>query len=305
MANQSADTVGLVYAPEASYGVAPSSGGKLLRFTGESLTGTADTTESAEIVSTRQSAGSVRTGVSGGGSFDFEMSWSTFDDMLEGALGGTFDSSGVLQVGTALPSFTFEKQFTDLASDRFQRFTGQLVNALSINVAIGSIIGGTVDLLGNFPTIETAAFDGTPDPINSEEVMDVVNFVQAIDENGSPLSGVREFSLAIANNVRLQPQLGSAAAAGAAPGRFVLTGSLVTYFASDALLAKFLDNTETSLELSIGGASSKRYDFLMQRVNFTAGSVNAGSGNSDVLVELEFSAKIDSTASTLQITRTP
>jgi len=88
------------------------------------------------------------------------------------------------------------------------------------------------------------------------------------------------------------------------PGRSNLTGSISAYFENKALLDKFIDETESSIELELGSTNNK-YDFLIPRIKYTGGD-NPASGEGPIVLNMPFQALYDTTEETnLKITRTP
>jgi len=77
---------GLAYLKEATWGTTPASALTDLRWTGESLTGGITKTKSTEIRSDRQTTDLILTGSECSGGFNFELSYSDFDELFEGAL---------------------------------------------------------------------------------------------------------------------------------------------------------------------------------------------------------------------------
>lgn len=103
MALASTSSVGLTYLEESTYGTTPETGTSVpLRITGEDLSFDFTTETSKEINNTRQSPDSILVNASAAGGFNFELSYSTFDDFLEALLASTFDTSngtaGVLSI---------------------------------------------------------------------------------------------------------------------------------------------------------------------------------------------------------------
>lgn len=82
----SSSLVALSYAEETTWGVTPAGPLKELRWTGESLALTTTSEVSAEVRADRQVPDVVRTGVDIQGDINIELSFGTFDDLLEGAL---------------------------------------------------------------------------------------------------------------------------------------------------------------------------------------------------------------------------
>lgn len=299
---QGTNTVALRYVKEVTEGTAPTAGWAELRYTGESLAPTQQTTESAEIIATRESQGAVRTAVGSAGDVNLEWHYGTFDALLQGALGGTW-TSDVLKVGTTLDSFSLEKKFPD--STTFELFTGCFVNSLSMDISVGSIMTGAIGFLGRQPSFSGSQTEATAvTAVNANPIWNGIDHISAITEGGGSITGVQKISLAIDNSVRAQNQLGDIDPVGIAPGTFKLSGAITLYYTSATIINKFLNFTDTSLSFKAGGASAKNYVFDIAKVNYTDAKVLATGINGDVLAELSWQAKIDATDTTLKITRT-
>lgn len=76
----------LYYSEEVTWGVTPAIALKAMRFTGETLNYSIDTTQSKEIRSDRQITDLIRTDVEPGGNVNFELSYGAPDDLFQGAL---------------------------------------------------------------------------------------------------------------------------------------------------------------------------------------------------------------------------
>ena len=110
-------------------------------------------------------------------------------------------------------------------------------------------------------------------------------------------------SLTIDNNLRAQNEIGNLGATGIGLGQFSVTGSMSAYFSSGTLYEKFVNGTDSALSITLNDGSNS-YTFLLPKIEYTTGTVTAGSTNSDVMSDLEFIAKYDtSEACTLKITR--
>lgn len=89
----SANLVRVVLIPESSYGETPGSGNfKTVRFTGETLSGTPDTTESKLLRIDRQPSGQVVTGLQVGGNLNIELAKDAVTDLiLSSAMNNAWD----------------------------------------------------------------------------------------------------------------------------------------------------------------------------------------------------------------------
>lgn len=107
-----ANRVQLSYMPESIWGTTPSAALQAIRFVSESLGFNIDNISSNEIDYTRMVADLVQTGAEVGGGIDFEFSYGTFDDLLEGALmsdwvGVAGGATGSITSGTAGSNLEF------------------------------------------------------------------------------------------------------------------------------------------------------------------------------------------------------
>jgi len=307
MATQPTNTVALRYVPEVTPGTSPTSGWKEIRYTGESLAPTQDTTESAEIVASRESQGAVRTGVGGAGGFNVEMHYGTFDDFLAAAFFGAWTGPHVLKVGSvAASSMSIEKKFGALTTPQYQLFAQAYADSFSIDIAVKQIMTGGFTFLSKQPVMSgTQTSTLAPAAINTNPIWNSIDHISAITEGGSPLTGVTKISLNVANGIRRQDVLGTTAPFGFAPSKFKVTGSLTCYMQDASLINKFTGFTQSALAFRLGTGAGLLYDFSIAKMRYTDGKVVAGAGDQDVMVELSFMAQVDATDTILKITRTP
>ena len=294
---------GLRYVPEVTYGVTPSTPAMVaLRHKGCSLGQTKDTFQSEELRSDRQISdlrhGTIR--VSGG--IDFELSYGEFDPILEAALFGAWDTN-VLKAGVTAKSFTFERAFSDIT--KYAAFTGCMVNSMSLTVPSNGMVTGSFDIVGK----DAEAITGTPldaSPTASQTNSPFDGFTGTIKEGGSSIAIITQVELSLANSLDPAFVLGSRYAAGITPGRSNLTGTVSALFESETLLNKFINETESSLEFTLGNGTSKSYTFLIPRIKYSGGGDAPVSGEGRIALSLPFQALYDSvTGTNLQITRIP
>jgi len=104
---------------ESVWGTTPASAMDTMRFTGEGLGFKIDNVTSNEIRSDRQISDLVQVGAEASGNIDFELSYGTYDDFMEGALGNLFtnidsagDNDGILVAGAAASNLDFSLNAT-------------------------------------------------------------------------------------------------------------------------------------------------------------------------------------------------
>ena len=155
---------GLAYVKEASWGATPASPLVDLRWTGESFSYNLTKTKSTEIRDDRQNTDLILTGADCSGGFNFELSYSDFDEMMEGSLWSAgwstastisdssigFDSGGRIyrEVGT----------FSSLTTGQWVNISGATAATNNGYFRITSTASTGIAVL---PTISTAATGDT------------------------------------------------------------------------------------------------------------------------------------------------
>jgi hypothetical protein len=304
MANSSQTRVASI--AEVTFGTTPSTPTFLnQRFVSESLNANIDTVTSNEIRPDRNVADIIQVSQSASGGIDFELSYGSFDAWLEGLFFSTW-STNVLKNGVTQKSFTIEKTFETGATDQYHRFTGAMVNSMSLSMATSSIVTGSFDFLAaGFSSAQAAISGATYTGANSNDVINAATNFASLALTGVTSPELTALDISITNNLTLQQVLGSLDARGVTAGRFQVTGNITAYFENEELYELFLGATATDLTFKLGGSSSKNYVFEMPNIKFNSGEVVAGGNDQPLLVKLAFTALYDSGESaSMKITRT-
>lgn len=309
--NASARGYRVAYIKEVTQGTTPTTAPTLLRTTGGGMKISAQTVESDELQLTEVSD-VIRTNVDGTGTINFEYSYGGIHPLLEGLFGGVF-STNVLKVGTTPTFFTIEDQFTDIS--RYLAAKGCVIEGISITLAQGQKITGTVTYRALTPPTSMASatvFGTAANAAPTNPIMSPVGSVRLIQEGGAldlgPAGiGTLGFTIEMTRTGIAQPQLGSTALSGLDHGTFVCKGTVALYVpaGASALMDKYLADTQTSLALTLGGASSLRDAYLFSKVRFTDGGIGDMQKNASANLNLSWQATYDATNSTVQVTRTP
>jgi len=123
-------------------------------------------------------------------------------------------------------------------------------------------------------------------------------------ENSSTIAVITSIELNLQNGLEPTFVVGSNSTPSITPGRSNLTGTVSAYFENKTLLDKFINETESSIELELGSTSNK-YDIEIPRIKYTGGE-NPASGEGPIVINMPFQALYDSGEGTnLKITRTP
>lgn len=309
----------LRYIVESTFGTTPATPTmEALRLTGESLHYTIGNSSSNELRGDRNTLDLVQTSASAGGGFNFELSYSEYETMMEAALQGTWTQVGAtdayeLKNGVVQRSFSIEKEFAD--AGQFLLYKGMVVNALNLNFASGAMVTGSIDFMGKnaVRSDTTAASSTTTSTVFN--IMNAVSGVGTILEGGSALVGtfIKSATMSVGNKLRGQTALGVLGNAGIGSGSVDIKGSLEVYLASGtgagsagALYDKFVNGTASSFSLISSDAAGNKYTINFPKVKYSDARVVAGSRDADAMITLPFEALYDSgTSAAIVIIRDP
>jgi len=296
---------------ESSYGSTPSTPAFAdIRHTSCNLGLTKSELESAEIRTDRQIAHFRHGNKSVAGDIGIELSYGTFDDFLEAALCGTWDtdtpSAGIdqLQAGVTRRSFTVERKFANLDTPEYHRYTGLEINTLNLTVAPDAMITGTFGAIAQDYAIDTSIVSGATYPAaTTTEPFD--SFSGTINEGGSPIGSVTAIDMTLENGLNPLFVIGSATTDLPSIGKSRVTGNLTVFFQSKALLDKFINETASSLVFVLSDPAGNTYDFTFPNIKYNGGQPDV-DGEGEVTISLPFIALYDSTeGSNITIERNP
>ena len=293
----------LHYVAESTYGTTPSTPAWTpLPHTGTTLALTKDGIESEKLRGDRQVEDFRHGNKSISGDITGELEYAAFDDMLEAALCGSW-STDVLKAGTTRRSFTFERKFGDLATPEYHRYTGCEVNALSISVSPNAMVTTTFGIIGKDLTTNTSQVASS---VYSSDVGNSPfdSFTGSITEGGVSIGVVTALELSLENGIEPLFAVGSQTTNRPSIGKSRLTGTLTTYFESKALYDKFINETSSSIALTLTDLDGNDYLIELGNVKYNSGQPDV-SGEGAVTIALEFVGLYDDTdQSNIVITRT-
>lgn len=219
---------------------------------------------------------------------------------------GTFIIVGsVIKNSVTRKSFTLEKQFSDVVvttdspnSGAFQYFTGMRVGNVSLTIAPGAIINGSISFEGKQAfSVGATIGDGSPLEVSTADVLNAVDNITDILINGveDPNCSFTNVEFTVENNLRAQPCIGSLANGGIGLGRTNVTGTIEAYLLDRTFFDRYLnfDTVSLSFRATLGGAS---YIFDFPAIKFISGTTETPGNDADVLVSVEFNAKRDPTS---------
>lgn len=285
---------------EAAYGVTPNDPAlELVRITGTTLGLSKDSLQSAEIRSDRQIA-DFRLGANQiAGDINFELSYGSFDKLLQGALLSA-DWAGTpeqIKAGTTRKSFSFVRHFADFTAVNkpYYVYRGCEVNTVQLSIAANAMITGTFsvfgasqELLGDLSSMGTPTFPAgsTTSPLDS--------FTGSLKEGGVTIAVITEISLTLANGIEPRFVVGSKNSILPSLSRSNLTGSITAYFEDSSLVQKFIDETESSIEFELPDTAGNKQVHLIPRIKYTGGQPDV-TGEGPITLSMPFQALLDPT----------
>jgi len=208
--------------------------------------------------------------------------------------------------------FAVERRFEDQVDVLRELFLGMALNNFSLALAPQAIANGAVTFFGfssateiqtgnaHIGTVPPALYEFAPNDIaaptnsvynTSTNVGRLGRGVDPIDTAG--VNFVLDASIDITNNLRRQNAVGVFGAAGIGVGEVGVTGNLRTYFDNKEILDQILNNTETSLDLSIIDNDGQAMLFDMPRIKFSGGAPDVPGKNQDVTIPATYQAILD------------
>ena len=223
------------------------------------------------------------------------------------AAGRTVNSlRAILKAGTIRRSFTVERFFGDILTiDKpYHRFTGVEFNTLALAISANAMITGTLGVLGQNMTTDTAIVAGatyaaptTTSPLDS--------FTGTLNEAGTPIAVITEIQLNVENGLEARFVVGSKASIRPSIGRSNCSGQITAYFENSLLLDKFINETESNIVFELPDGAGNKYIFTLPRIKYNGGQPDV-EGEGPITLSMPFQALLNAATSTnIQIERVP
>ena len=303
----------LRFVPEVTYGVTPANPALTpIRHTGTTLALSKEALQSEEIRADRQIADYRHGSRQVGGEINIELSYSSFDVILEALLCGTWEvgvpaaGSDSLKAGVVRRSFTLERFFGDIAGANkpYYRYTGVEFNSLQLQINANAIVTGTLAVTGQDLTLGSAGIAGATYPA-ATTTSPLDSFTGSLKEGGNTVAVVTEIQLNIENGLEARFVVGSKTSIRPSIARSNISGQITAYFEDSTLVEKFINETVTSLEFSLPDGAGNVLDFELPRLKYSGGSPDV-QGEGPITLTMPFQALLDPVSgSNIIITRTP
>jgi len=289
----------LSYIVESTFGTTPAGNFQNLPFTSHSLNMTKERVAGTDIQADRMSRVDRHGNRTVAGDIVADLRDTDFDDLLESAMLNTW-SANVLEVGTVPKYFSIEDYAADI--DQARLFTGCSVNTLSVSLAPNAMVTGTFGIVGKDMTI--SASEKTQDAATGAAPFDA--YSGDLEIGGSVSAIVTAMDFTLTNSFAPTFVVGDDSAPALEVGDAVVEGTISAYFEDEALLDRFIDETETSLKVTVGDNEStpNTMEFFFPRCKINSADVGV-DGPTSRIISLSFVALRDETEATnMRITRT-
>ncbi len=291
----------LAYVVESTYGTTPASPAMVsLPFVTHSVDLTKTRVQSAEITPDRMPRVDRHGQRTVTGDIAVEMRPADYDFLLEDALFGSF-SANVLNTGNSVSSFSLEDGALDIS--QYRVFSGCMVNTMQMSIAPNQMTTATFGIIGKNMVQSGTALDASVTAASGNEPFD--SFSGAIEEGGTAIAYVNSIDFTLNNNLNPSFVLGSVTTPQMEFGMSTLEGTMTVFYQDAALINKFLNETESSLQIVLDDrVAGKNYTLLMPRIKINGAAVPVGSPTSRLITVPFVALRDSSTGTQLRITRT-
>jgi len=291
----------LSYIVESTFGTTPAGNFTNLPFSTHSLNLTKERVQGNDLQSDRMPRVDRHGNKQAGGDIVVDLRDGDYDDFLESAMLGTF-STNVLKVGTAPKYFSVEDYAADI--DQAKLFTGCTVSSMGISLAPNQMVTTTFSMVGKGMTL--SATQKTQDAASGAAPFDAYSGDLSIGNVGSLSASaiVTAVDFTVDNAFAPTFVVGSDETPALQYGRATVEGTFSAYFEDEALVNRFLYETNSALQVSVNDPTgSNEYTFLFPYIKINSADTSVG-GPESRMVECSFVALYDSTEATnLKITR--
>ena len=282
----------LSFITESTFGTTPAGNFTNLPFSTHSLNLTKDRVAGTDIQADRMARVDRHGNRQVGGDIVVDLRDGDFDVFLESAMLNTW-ATNVLKVGTTPKFMSIEDYAADI--DQARVFTGMSVSTMGISLAPNQMVTTTFGMVGKDMTM--SATEKTQDAASGAAPFDAYSGDISIGNVGgaSAVAIVTALDFTLNNSYAPTFVIGDDSAPSLEYGRAEVEGTLTAYFEDAALINRFLNETETEIEVSVDdptGANS--YTFQFPRVKINSADVGV-DGPTSRMISMSFVALYDAT----------
>lgn len=296
---------GLSYVVESTFGTTPGTPSLIqLPYTTHSLNLTKERVTGNDIQPDRMPRVDRHGNRTAAGDIVADLRKGDYDAFLESAFMSTF-STNVLKIGSTAKSFSIEDAATDIT--QFRLFTGMTVSSLAVSIRPNQMVTGTFSMVGRNMTISGTSVDAVKTAASNNQPFDAYSGALKIADAGGVLASsaiVTGIDFTLNNALAPTFVVGSSTTPQLEFGMATVEGTITAYFEDAALINRFLNETQTALEVSVDDPTgSSDYTFLFPRVKINGADVPV-DGPTSRIITLPFVALYDTVEATnIELTR--
>jgi len=291
----------LSFIVESTFGTTPAGSFANLPFSTHSLNLTKDRVAGNDIQADRMPRVDRHGNRQVSGDIVVDLRDGDYDTFLESAMLNTW-ATNVLKVGVTPKFFSIEDYAADI--DQARLFSGMSVSTMGISLAPNQMVTTTFGMVGKDMSVsatqktQTAASGAAPFDAYSGDI-GIGNVGGA-----STVAIVTALDFTLNNSYAPTFVIGDDSAPSLEYGRAEVEGTLTAYFEDSALINRFLNETETEIEVSVDDPTGNNaYTFQFPRVKINSADTGV-DGPTSRMVTMSFVALRDTTEATnLKITR--
>ncbi len=200
--------------------------------------------------------------------------------------------------GTTCVAYQIERAYLDLiaaGSNEYARLAGQLPGSGSITVPLDGVLTGSITFLGSTEASASAALgNGSPLAAGTNPKMTSVDDVLSVFE-ASASYDVTGLSVQFQGNPRVKRIVGTLGAVASTVGRLETTGTHTAYYATKAVMDKYLAFTTSGQAFVLRDSGGKGYVFDFPSAKYVSGQRVSGGIDTDIIADMGWEAFEDAT----------
>lgn len=290
---------------ELTWGILPSPASfTAIRFTGESLKIERENVVSEEIRPDRNIPDLIQVGGGASGGLECELSYGTFDSLIESAFNSSFSNDSMVN-GTTEKSFHIQKkQQGNSDTTTYELYKGMVVDTFTLNINVKQKTTCSFTFVGKNGIIGES-LTGTVGAATTAPILDGSNGFKFDSVFGaSPAPSLMSLTLNINNNAAGKAEAGEVDLFRVSAGRCNVSGSASFYFQNKSLMDLFLAGSGGPLTFTIGNTMNEKYTITMPNVKIQDADHFSPNNDEDVMLNITFQALYNlGISGTIQIDR--
>lgn len=160
---------------------------------------------------------------------------------------------------------------------------GTAGNAIATTETSSNLSFGAATLTGGVAHVYLAAEDG--DVLNGTSNLGTIQ-----GDAGEYTDKLRVFSFSVNNNLRGKDALGEEGNFEVGLGTFAVTGQISAYFADNTLYQALIDHDDNAIGITLTDSEGRVICFTFPRIKWGSGNPNATAINTDIMLDIDFTA---------------